>query len=128
MTVAAVRDNNPLAAGADGSLIVVTWVLTTADPKGQAVCIPEWYDRTWHAYGTIGGATLAIETAQTNTDAQFAACKNAAGGAAIAITSLPACAVNIENSMFIRPNLSTVGVGATVNVMLVARRMNPLRT
>ena len=121
----------PIIAGCgdeDGSIKKCTWTLTSADPTGVGVSIPEWSDRTWHVNnGTIGGATLTVESAATDTDADYAACKNAAGGAAIGITAVPGIATNIENSLFIRPRLNPVGSGASVVVTLIARRGNNMR-
>lgn len=111
----------------DGSVMECFWTLTTADPKGDAVQIPEWMDRTWHFKGTIGTAHVKVETAPTDTDADFAETKNAAGGATIDITALPAVVTPIENSRFARPRLNTAGAGATVTAHVICRRSNNMR-
>jgi hypothetical protein len=114
-----------LIGAEDGSAIMFTWTLTTGNPDGEPVSIPEWFDRTWHAYGTLGAATMQVEGSGDKTN--WAPCNNAAGGAVISITSLPKIISNIENSRWIRPNLSTPGAGASWTVILTARRQNPMR-
>lgn len=111
----------------DGSVLKCVWVLTTADLFGQAIKIPEWSDQTWHFTGTFGGATVVVETAPVDTDAQFAVCKNAAGGAAIAVTA-QGVVTPIENSQYMRPKLSVAGAGASITCTLIARRGNSMRT
>lgn len=114
----------------DGSIVKVEWVLTTTDDVGVGVPMPEWIDRTWHVTldggGSIGGGTVAVQTAPSDTDANYAACNNAAGGLPIALTAATA-AVSIENSGYMRPKLNG-STGATgVRVTLLARRPNPMR-
>lgn len=117
---------NPTSGTRDGSIRTVTWTLTTADPTGDAVEMPEWGDRTWTVSGTFGGATCSIEGANTNSDTLFTTMSNAAGAAALTFTALGTKTV-IELPMYMRPKLTTVGVGATLTVVLVMRRANPLR-
>ena len=111
----------------DGSVKVVTWTLTTADPTGTAIEFPEWADRTWTVSGTFGGATCSIEGANANTDALFTTLSNAAGGAALTFTAL-GTKTQIELPLYNRPKLTTVGVGASLTVTMCMRRANPLRT
>lgn len=114
----------------DGSLYVATWTLTTADPTGTAVEIPEWIDRTWQvgiSTDTFGGATCTIQGCNTNTDADFVGLSNAAGATAATFAALGVKTI-IEGTRYMRPKLTAVGAGATINVILLARRANPLRT
>ena len=117
-----------IVGNGDGSIAIWTWTLTTADPTGTAVEIPEYADKTWSFSGTLGAAVGAIQGANVNTDAVFAAQSNAAGGTALTVNALPACIAMIENPRFVRPKLTTVGSGATWTVTLCARRANPMRT
>lgn len=122
---------NGYAGQADGSILEVVWVLTTANNIGLGVSMDEWVDRTWHLKidggGSLGSGTLAVETAPSDTDADYAACKNAAGGAAIAINAAPGVATSIENAGFMRPKLNGSTGASGVRVTLRARRPNPMR-
>lgn len=105
------------------------WVLSTTDNIGAGVPMDEWVDRTWHVKidggGSIGGGTVAVETAPTDTDADYAVCKSAAGGAAIALTGTTT-ATSIENAGFMRPKLNGSTGASGVRVTLRARRPPPL--
>lgn len=112
----------------DGSVFMAVWALTTADHTGKEIELPEWFDCTWHfVAANIGGSVAGVESSSTTTSAEFAVCKNAAGGAAIAINSSPALATPIERSRYVRPRLTTVGAAAVWTITLVARRQNIMR-
>lgn len=110
----------------DGSVILYSWALTTANPDGAPVQGPEWADRTWTATGTWGGATMAP---QGNNDggASWMPLSNASGGADVAATANDVFST-VELPLFVRPNLTVVGAGATITVTLLARRATPMRT
>ena len=118
---------NGLGSG-DGSIIVYTWTLTTADPTGLGVEIPEWADRTVHFIGTWGGATAAFQGSNRDTDGEYFNLSNAAGAAAITKTADAAPVAVVELPRFVRPKLTTVGAGATIVCTLLLRRANPMRT
>lgn len=101
-------------------VIQVTWVLTTADPTGVAVDFPQHRDRNWEFSGTWGGATAAAQGANTNTDSLFGAVSNANGGLAITATADGVTKNQLESCRFVRPKLTTVGVGASITVVLIA--------
>lgn len=130
--MAAIQPTITRAVGSgDGSVIQAEWVLNTTDNIGVGFPMDEWVDRTWHVKidggGSIGGGTVAVETAPTDTTADYAACKNAAGGATISLTAATV-ATSIENAGYMRPKLNG-STGATgVRVTLRARRPNPMRT
>lgn len=106
------------------NVLQVTWVLTTANDTGIAVGpeLVQHTDMTWHATGTWGGATAAVQGSNTNTDGLFASMKNAAGAAAITWTADGSPATQIERPFYVRPKLTTGGAGASVTVVLCARR------
>jgi hypothetical protein len=114
----------------DGSVLKAIWVLDSTNNVGIGVECPEWADRTWHVRidggGSIGGGTVAVETAPTETDADYASCKNAAGGLDIAMTA-PGAAVSLENSGFMRPKLNGSSGASGVRVTATMRRPNPMR-
>lgn len=115
----------------EGYVKVAQWTLTSADPKGDPIELPEYNDITWTVLSTgttLGGAVVSVRTGPNTTDADFCQCKNAAGGAAIALNAVATCATSIERSRYIAPYLSTVGAGATVVVHATMRRSNPKRT
>ncbi len=105
-----------------GGAILYTWVLTTADHTGAALGaeIIQHADLCWQASGTWGGATAAIEG--SNNDSVYGAMTNVSGGSAITWTADGAPKQQIERPVNVRPRLSTVGLGATVTVTLLARR------
>lgn len=127
---AGVPENNPegLSTG-DGSIIRVTWVLTTADPAGAEIAIPAYADKTWtigNASGdAFGGATCSIQGRNKTADTLLTLNKAATGAAATAAAA--GVLATIENTAFVAPVLTAVGAGATITVVLVARRANPLR-
>lgn len=109
----------------DGSLNLYTWPLTTANPDGAPIQAPEWADRTWQATGTFGGATVAFQGSNDGTN--WFSLTNAAGGAAVALVAAGGCST-VELPLYVRPNLTVVGAGATISVTLLARRATPMRT
>ncbi len=109
----------------DGSVVLASWSLTTANPTGTGLEWTEWADRTFQVAGTFGGATLTLEGSNDGTN--WATLSNAAGGTAATFTTAGIKTV-IELPRYVRPNLTTVGVGATLTATLVARRANPMRT
>lgn len=123
MATAAASSTYP--GNGDGSVILYSWSLTTANASGAAISGAEWADRTWQANGTWGGATLALEG--SNDGVTFSPMSNASGGADIAMTSND-LASTVELPLWVRPNLTTPGAGAAVTVTLLARRATPLRT
>lgn len=109
----------------DGSVVLYTWNLTSANADGAPIQAPEWADRTWQAQGTWGGATLTLQG--SNDGSNWFTLSNAAGAAAVTLTASAGVAT-IELPLYVRPNLTTPGTGATVAVTLLARRSNPMRT
>jgi len=109
----------------DGSLYQSTWALVTATADGVPFECPEWADRTVHVSGTFGGATCTIQGSNDNSN--WFSLHQAHDGSVAAFTAAGMCAI-LENPRYIRPNLTVAGVGATVNVILLARRANPMRT
>jgi hypothetical protein len=108
----------------DASIVLLTWVLLTANTDGSPFEMPEWADRTWQAQGTWGGATLTFQG--SNDGANWFTLSNAAGGTAATLTANGGLAT-IELPRYVRPNLTVAGTGATVNVTLCARRATPMR-
>jgi len=115
-------------ADEDLSVRQATWVLTTADPTGIAVQWPEYGDRTWSVTGTVGAATLEIQGANNNVEAEFVVLSNAAAGTALTYTAVPKCAASIEAPRYCRPKLTAIGAGATWTITLIARRGSGVRT
>lgn len=127
---AGVVENNPEGVGAgDGSIVRVTWNLTTADPLGDQVALPAYADKTWtiglNSTIVFGGATCSLQGRNLVADT-FATLNKAATGAT-ATAAAAAIITTIENTAFVAPNLTAVGAAAVIQVVLVARRANPLR-
>lgn len=98
----------------------VQWTLTTADPTGDGVDLAQYRDRCWQSTGTWGGATMAAQGSNTNTDALFGAVTNTNGGLAITETANSVCKNSEESCQFSRAKLTAVGAGATIVVVLIA--------
>jgi hypothetical protein len=112
----------------DGAVKLVTWALTTADPIGLGLQIPDWADRTVHFIGTWGGATAAFQGSNTDVEGAYGNLSNAAGATAITKTADGSPAAVVELPLFVRPKLTTVGAGAAVVCTLLLRRSNSMRT
>lgn len=114
-TVTPTREDN----GTEPNVTVWTWVLTTANTDGLPIKYPQHADLCWQVEGTFGGATAAVEGSNAGT--VFAAMTNASGGAA-ATFAAAGLKTTIERPLYVRPNLTTPGAGATLNVTLTARK------
>ena len=115
--------NNDLGKS-DGSIVSFTWAITTANSDGAPFKWPEWADICFTATGTWGAATLSLEG--SNDNATWLPLSNAAGGTAATASANKAMTI-IERPLYIRPNLTVVGVGAILTVIAACRRAQPLR-
>jgi hypothetical protein len=120
---------NPTIAvvGGDASVLAFTWTLTTADNTGAGFEFVQWADVTWHFFGTWGGATAKVQGSADNTTFDATGLNSAAGGAE-GSAAADKIYTTIERPRFMRPILTTVGVGATVVVTAICRRAQPMRT
>lgn len=129
MAVNPTVERNPTDAGSDGSIMRVTWVLLTANPIGTPVAIPEWADKTWiigaNAGDAFGGATCSLKGKNLNGETAVVLNKAATGATATAVAA--GVIATIENPVFVYPELTSVGAGATVTVTVMARRPNIMR-
>lgn len=103
----------------NGQVMKFTWPLTTANPDGQPIPakFAEFADRTVYFFGTWGTATAAWQggdgvTYVNLTDPQ---------GNAISKTA-DAIEAAVEVPEISRPNLTSVGAGATITCTCIARR------
>lgn len=123
---------NHYAGGGDGSVMTLTWLLTTANPTGIAMSSPEHADRTWTVFGTstpatFGGATCSIEGANVDTEVVFTTLSEPDQTTALTFAAI-GTKTALELPLFMRPKLTTVGSGAALTVICVARRQNNMRT
>lgn len=111
----------------DGSVIIYTWpLIATANPNGAPIRATQFADRYFTVKASVwGAATLTIEGSNDGTN--FWPLSNAAGGTAATFTADGGKSI-IELPLWIRPNLTVVGTAASMTVVLVARRANPMRT
>ena len=115
-----------IVSAADNSVKQISWPITTANPGGDYFEFAEWGDITWVARGTWGGATLKIQGSDDGTNWVTTGLSNAAGGTELAATADKSFTI-IERPRYIRPILTTVGVGATLTVVALLRRATPVR-
>ena len=116
--------NGDVGAG-DGSTVMFSWTLTTADHTGTGIEWAAYSDRTFVFTGTWGGATAAIEG--SNDGSTWVLLSDAAGAADATATADKAMTI-VELTRYVRPRLSTPGTGATVAASAVLRRATPMRT
>src|SRR2546426_4502631 len=99
---------NNLAGQADGSALLVTWVLTTANNVGIAIELPEWADKTATVGETgdvYGAGTVTVEGSNNGTD--FVTLNKAnQGTAGLSYTTGNNLAGVIENPRFVRAVLT----------------------
>lgn len=123
----------------DRSVRKVVWVLTSAEPVGLAVALPEWADKTFDIDGTSAGlswgATGVCSLKGGNSGTSDAVLNPVilslatGGGASNAVaTTANKLMTVIENPLFVYPQLTTVGTNALVTVTLICRRATPMRT
>lgn len=119
VTPSVITPNNTPAARPSQSLML-TWTLLTATPDGRGVDVSGFDKINWQAVtGAAGGATLAFEGSNDGTN--WYPLTKVGGTTAATLTASGGAEVN-EHPMFVRPNLTTVGVGATWTVTLYASK------
>ncbi len=108
----------------DGSVMSVRWAaITNTDTDGQPVVSIEWADRCVQVSGTFGGTSMSIYGSNDGTNWYIL---NNAQGTAATFTAAGMKQI-VEVPYFIKPML-TGGSGASVDVTLIARRANSMRT
>lgn len=107
----------------DGSVRIVTWSAGATGDSGSAVESAAWADRCVHVTGTFGGATVAIQGSNDGSDWQTL---NNAQGTAATFTAAGLKQI-VEVPRFMRPTV-TGGAASAIKVVLVARRMQQIRT
>lgn len=123
--MAATTYNGDVGSG-DGSTVMFSWTLTTADHTGVGIEWSAYSDRTFvFTAGAWGGATVAIEGSNDGTN--WVLLSDAAGAADATATANKAMTI-VELTRYVRPRLSTPGTGATVDASALLRRATPMRT
>jgi len=108
----------------DGSVSKISWPsVTNTNSDGAPVVSCEWADRCVSVDGTFGGATITIQGSNDGTNWYTL---NNAQGTALTFTAAGMKQI-VEVPYFTRP-LLTGGAGSTLNIIMVARRANPLRS
>jgi hypothetical protein len=102
----------------DGTVIMITWALTSANADGAPAEWCSFADRTATFTGTWGGATAALEGSNDGTN--WLPLADVQGTAITATSNKIEMAV--ELTRFVRPNLTTAGSGAAVSATLLMRR------
>lgn len=110
----------------DGSVFLISWLLTTADNDGAPIDGIEWADRSMLCQSVAwGGATVGLEGSNDG-GAVYVPLADPQGGAIS--KSANAIEAVLELTRLMRPRLTTVGTAASITVSIIARRANPLRT
>jgi hypothetical protein len=108
----------------DGSYALFTWVLLTASPDGSPLEMLDKSECCIQSTGTYGGATLSWQGSNDGTN--WFTCTNVAGATAATMTAAGGMQI-IERPLYMRPNLTAVGAGATITVTAMLRRNQPGR-
>jgi hypothetical protein len=108
------------------SHVLVEWTGLVNGDTGEWIRVPQFADKTFHAYGTFGvGGNVQIEG--SNEDAPNVAGTNAGplndpGGSPINITAANEIEAVLENPLWVRPKV-TAGDGTTsLTVRMLGRR------
>lgn len=115
-----VRDVSP---SGDGAALLYTWTPVTEADTCAPIATPKHSDKSIHAYGTFGGASVALH-GSNNDGATFAAL-NTPASAAIALIADSIKAV-LENTQQVKPVI-TGGTAQILSVGLLVHFSNPAR-
>lgn len=106
--------------GKSNDALLVTWALLTASADGAWLDVSNFNLLAWQATGTFGGATVAFEGSNDGVNA-FPLTR-VGGSTALTLTATGGGSTN-ELPRFVRPNLTTVGVGAIISATLLAKKL-----
>lgn len=110
----------------DGSIKRIVWsAITATNNTCSPVNFPGFADKSIQTFGTFNNTTVALHG--SNDGGTSYAALNDPGGTAIGMTVAGIKAV-LENTEFIKPVLASIGVNTNMNVAMVIRLANPLRT
>lgn len=109
----------------DGSALLCLWeTLTNANTTGTPLAMMPWADRCVQVVGTFDSATVVIQGSNDGTN--WATLADPQGNAlSFTATGLEAI---LELPRYIRPSTSGGGGSQDIDVYLVARRANTMRT
>ena len=109
----------------DGSVKLVVWeALTSSNNNGSLVELVEWADRTVQVIGTFDSATLLLQG--SNNGLIWVTLSDAASSP-LTFTSAGLSEI-LEVPRYVRPSTSGGGGSQDIDVLLVARRSNNMRT
>lgn len=108
----------PVRTEHSGRTVIHDWSLTSADATGTAISVPGSSDRTIQFIAdTAGSATAILEGSLDNST--FFTLTDGQGNAISTTAALGEMVA--ENTLWIRPRLSTAGSGAEWSVLLFSR-------
>ena len=97
----------------------ITWTpLTNTNQNGQALAGPGSSDKSVHAFGAFGGATITMQGSNEDSPTNWATLHDTAGND-LTFTALGTEAIS-ENMLWIRPLLSG-GAASSVTVIVVEK-------
>ena len=109
----------------NGDIVEVTWnALTAADAVGHPIRFPEWGDRSIQIAGTFDTATVVIEG--SNDGSNYVTLTDVLGNL-LSFTSAGLKQVT-EVPKYVRPSTSGGGGSQDIDVIMLMRRANDLRT
>jgi hypothetical protein len=110
----------PVVTEGPGKTTTYHWTLTTANPQGAPILQPGAADKTVQiTSAAFGGATCIVEGSLDGA-VNYAGMKDAFGSA-VSATATGYLAALTEGALAVRPRLSVVGAGATVEVWITLR-------
>jgi hypothetical protein len=112
---------NPTISFIGNDAVEFSWALTSTDADGAPIGENhvDYADRTMVATGTWGGATLTIEGSRNGSN--YTPLSDAASTSALTAAADSSAPI-AEVPRLTRPNLTTPGSGAAVNVSILCRR------
>ena len=109
----------------DGSVKLVVWeALTASNNNGSLVELVEWADRTVQVIGTFDSATLLLQGSNNGTNWETL---SDAASSPLSFASARLSEI-LEVPRYVRPSTSGGGGSQDLDVLLVARRSNNMRT
>lgn len=120
-TIPAVKKD--VGPSGDGSTILVTWSTVTEADECAPVSMPAHADKSILAFGTWDGANVAVHGSNDGTN--YAPLADP-GGTVIDITQDGAKQV-VENTVWVKPVVTTGGATQDLDISMLFRLNNPLR-
>ena len=121
--MATVNHENLRPEGFSGDdILLIRWVLTTANLDGQWIAVPSHRDISWHFFGTFGGATVIAQGSNEIVASPTSAVQLKDNANAVISATVDGIQQSVQATHRIRPFLSVAGAGATITIIAKCAR------